>query len=664
MRRLWAGLALAATALLAGCAATPPTHPALARADAQGQLPPLVPARVFFANIDDHGSYRVSPDGRHLIWRAVRGTRSVLLVRPLDGPGTAERVVLEGGGDIRWAPDSRHLIVQRDQGGDENWHVYAIDALTEGAVLRDLTPHPGTRAHLARALEDGSGDIVVGHNRRDKTWFDLYRIHLASGRETLIQRNPGDTVGTLVDRQGRQLAQVRKVGEQGFALHALREGEPRGPELQHWRAHDDFVNLIGATEDGRGAYLLTNRGRERLVLARIDLASGEEQVLHADSDADVESVFLGGADHAPLAAFSAPHYQRVGWLDAALRRDVQGLLPAGTRRVIVYSASRDARLVTLQIDGDASRRHALLDRRGAQAQLRWLGDDLLAPWRHLLAPTRPVTITARDGLTLPGYLNEPPGVTGPGPLVLAVHGGPWARDHWDNGLGTAQFLANRGYRVLRVNYRGSTGYGRRHTEAAVGEFAGKMHEDLLDAATWAVAQGLADPQRIAITGASYGGYATLVGLTFTPERFACGVATVPPTDLVTLVEDFPPYWGPFLAGWYRYVGNPKDPAQRSVMAAKSPLNHVDALQKPLLIIQTAGDVRVRQDQSDRFVAAARAAGKRVDYITYGGAGHQRSSWGWARQLHASRASEDFLANCLGGRSAGFDLYEAAAWAFR
>ena len=191
-----------------------------------------------------------------------------------------------------------------------------------------------------------------------------------------------------------------------------------------------------------------------------------------------------------------------------------------------------------------------------------------------------------------------------------------------------------------------------------------MHEDLLDAATWAVAQGLADPQRIAITGASYGGYATLVGLTFTPERFACGVATVPPTDLVTLVEDFPPYWGPFLAGWYRYVGNPKDPAQRSVMAAKSPLNHVDALQKPLLIIQTAGDVRVRQDQSDRFVAAARAAGKRVDYITYGGAGHQRSSWGWARQLHASRASEDFLANCLGGRSAGFDLYEAAAWAFR
>jgi dipeptidyl aminopeptidase/acylaminoacyl peptidase len=248
-------------------------------------------------------------------------------------------------------------------------------------------------------------------------------------------------------------------------------------------------------------------------------------------------------------------------------------------------------------------------------------------------------------------------------MVLLVHGGPWWRDFWDNSLGVTQFLANRGYAVLQINYRGSTGYGRAFTEAAIGEFAGKMHDDLIDGVKWAIDQGIADRGKIAIMGGSYGGYATLVGLSFTPDTFACGVDFVGPSNLATLLETVPQYWKPFMHKWYKHVGDPANPEQRKRMLEKSPVTRADAVRSPVLIIHAANDARVNQAQADEMVTALRRAGKQVDYLLFSDAGHSGAVWTWGKRLRAYRVTEDFLAKCLGGRSGGFDYYELVGWLF-
>jgi dipeptidyl aminopeptidase/acylaminoacyl peptidase len=283
-----------------------------------------------------------------------------------------------------------------------------------------------------------------------------------------------------------------------------------------------------------------------------------------------------------------------------------------------------------------------------------------------LVPMRPVTIPSRDGLQLPAYLTLPRGPRAKLPMVLLVHGGPWARTTWGDPFRSAeanyaQFLANRGYAVLQVDFRGSTGYGRGFHAAAMGEFAGKMQDDLLDGVRWAVDAQIADPQRIAIVGWSYGGYAALVGLTQTPRTFACGISLSGPTDLASLIESFPATWTLDLSAWHDFVGDPAIAEDREAMTRKSPLSHAQALERPVLIVQGMTDVRVRRDQAERMVHALRAAGKPVEYLAIPEMGHGMGYW--VHRLAILRKSETFLHGCLGGRASRFHPFDAVAWAW-
>ncbi len=650
-------LVLVTLALLAGCASSP-RHTAL-QGDA---LPPLIPARAFFANTASNGAYQVSPDGRWLAWVAVQGTRPALWIRAVEPADAPARVVAQGLAGFIWGQDSRHVLYTADRGGDENSHVYALDVLSPRPQIRDLTPHAGIRATLFQLPPQDPSHVLVLHNRRDPKRFDLYRIHIATGRETLLREHEAEVLASVVNPAGRPVAELRRL-RSGAQLRALDEAGQPGRELLSWGAEDQVL-VLGPDAGGRGFYLLSDQGRDRRALLHLDAASGQQTLVADDAQVDVEAVWWSHRQHRPWAALSAPGHQHLQLLDADWQRDLARWFPDPPRRLSLLSLDRGEQIATFMVDRDGDRRFVLADRRSGR--LTELGQGTANAHAAQLGVMRPVQFPARDGLLLHGYLTEPPQPQGqprraPAPMVLLVHGGPWARDHWDNGLNEVQFLVNRGYAVLQVNYRGSTGYGRRFLMAAVGEFAGKMQTDLLDAVDWAVAQGLADPQRVAIMGGSYGGYATLVGLSFTPRRFACGVDIVGMSDLVSLVENAPPYWELGLPRWHRFVGNPAVPAQRARMLERSPLTRVDALERPLLVVHGANDVRVRRDQSDRLVEALRARGRPVEYLLVEGAGHVGGAWKWSQRLRLYRAVEDFLASCLGGRSGGFDLYEAPGW---
>jgi len=370
----------------------------------------------------------------------------------------------------------------------------------------------------------------------------------------------------------------------------------------------------------------------------------------------------------PLIASAQAGYPDDKILDPVLSKDLDGLLkaqggePFGVE--IVSTDDAEQRLVVL-IYTSTQHRYYLVDR--ASRSYTLLAEGVAEDLAKSLVPMQPVTLASRDGLQLHGYLTLPRGIDPKGlPMVLLVHGGPWRRTTWGDPLrsedaGYSQFLANRGYAVLQVDFRGSTGYGRSFLAAGIGEFAGKMQEDLLDAVDWAVKKGIGDPARIAIMGWSYGGYASLVGLTMTPEVFACGVSISGPTDLASLIESFPPYWTVDLSTWHDYVGDPGIPEDREEMTLKSPLSHAQKLQRPVQIVHGTNDVRVRADQAERMVEALRRAGKPVEYLAVPDMGHGMGYW--AHRLAVLRRTETFLQRCVGGRASRFDPFDAIAWAW-
>jgi dipeptidyl aminopeptidase/acylaminoacyl peptidase len=334
----------------------------------------------------------------------------------------------------------------------------------------------------------------------------------------------------------------------------------------------------------------------------------------------------------------------------------------GRMRIAITSISRDKSKLTATLVGEDGGRHVLYNL--GTDEISVLSEDGRSR-RQATAPLplqKAITTTSRDGLALHGYLTLPPGVAARAlPTVLLVHGGPWGRDVWQSGDPLPEFLANRGYAVLQLNYRGSSGYGRQFQDAAVGEFAARMQDDLLDGLDHLVRQGITDPAKVAIMGASYGGYAALVGMSFTPERFACGISMVGMSDLASLLESAPPTWEFAMPWWKRFVGDPALPADRATMDRKSPLYRASAVSQPLLILHGANDPRVKLSQSTRMVEALRQAGKPVDFVLFQHAGHGTQRW--SDNLRYYRKTEDFLAQCLGGRSGGLDMFELGSWAF-
>lgn len=643
--------ALSVLAVLAGCA-TAPTSPALRSAP----MAPLLPVRDFVANTDYNNHYRISPDGRRLAWMAVSGVRESLFVKSLDS-GAVTVIPIKG--EFLWAQDSRHLLFFKDRKGDENYHVLALDLEAPEQAPRDLTPYERTRAGVLRIIQTDSAHVLIVHNRRDPQVFDLVKVELATGREEVIATNPGDVRHWLTDRDGTLLGRIRQTSSE----HLLERLDAKRGE---WRAiyrwdRFDHVAPVEITEDRTAVWMLSNKGRDRSALVKLDLQSGRETVVYQHPVSDVGAVWFSQRSRAPLLAYVEPDYPQVAFFDASLKADMAALSPSEPHGIRLRSLDDQDRRMTVEVFTDVGKRFYLYDRQTREKTL--LGESASAKFIGVLAPVKPVEFKSRDGLTLRGYLTLPKGVAPKNlPTAVLVHGGPWFRDTWGydrytNRLG--QFLANRGYAVLQLNYRGSSGYGRQFMEAAIGEFGGKMHDDLIDGVNWLVGQKIADPQRIGIIGRSFGGYATLAGLTFTPDTFACGVSIVGLSDLTT--QKGPEYAKLGRYWWERYFGNPEVTADREKLKARSPYFFADAVKRPVLIVYGAHDARVAHGQSEKMVAALKVAGKDVQSIELSEEGHLINRW--PSNLKMYRAIEDFFAGCLGGRSAGFDYYQLGAWAF-
>jgi dipeptidyl aminopeptidase/acylaminoacyl peptidase len=553
-----------------------------------------------------------------------------------------------------------------DTTGTENPHVYMIEPDDPDAKPVDLTPGEGIRAGIHQIVASDPGRVLVYHNRRDRKLFDLYRIDLATRQETLVAQNPGDATTPITAADGTFQGWRLSRSAQRRATEVPKPLAARRPVLL--KTPEETFRSLGMSADRSVVWAISNRGRDRLALVAAEPRLGWEKVVFEDPDVDVSQVTMSRATHAPLVAMAYPGYPRVAILDDNLREDLDALLKAqggGHFSLAIGSTDSAEQRMIVSIGSDVQRRTYLVDRQARTHVL--LGEAVPADLAEALAPIRPVVIPSRDGLRLHGYLTLPRGdKTKHLPMVVHVHGGPWIRTAWGDPFssedaGYVQFLASRGYAVLQVDFRGSSGYGRTFSNAGMGEFAGRMHEDLLDAVRWAVDSGVADPARVAIMGWSYGGYAALVALGTTPDVFACGVSFAGPTDLVSLIESFPPYWTLDLSRWHDFVGNPEIPADREEMKSKSPLYHVHNIKKPVLIVHGARDVRVRVDQSDRLVAALKRANRPVEYLRIPDMGHSLG-W-WAHRIAVLAKTERFLRTCLGGRASRFDWFEGVAWAW-
>jgi len=616
----------------------------------------LIPRDALFGN-PERANVQMSPDGRYLSWIApLDGTLNVW-VAPADDPSAARAVTRDTARGIRsyfWSylPDT--LLYLRDTGGDEDFHLYAVD-LRSGAA-RDLTSYGKTTARVVGVSRRHPGTVLVGMNDRDPQWHDLYRVDLASGERTLVEENTGQIGEYVADADYRLRFATRSRPDGGIDL-LRRAGDD-------WEKYDEIpfedglsTGYAGLTDDGSTLYLRESRGRNTSALFAIDTATGERRLVHEDARADVGG---GLADPATgeVQAVSV-NYLREEWtvLDDAIRADLERIAAIGPGEASINTRTLDDRTwIVAYSAAESPVEYYRYDRDGhGNGELTHLFSGRPALAGKPLVPMWPLELESRDGKTLVSYLTLPAHADADGdgkadspvPLVLLVHGGPWARDAYGYS-GWQQWLANRGYAVLSVNYRGSTGFGKDFTNAGDGEWAAGMHDDLIDAVQWAVESGTTTADKVAIMGGSYGGYATLVGLTFTPDTFACGVDIVGPANLNTLLSTVPPYWASFYKQLVRRMGDPETEEGRAWLTERSPLTRVDAIRRPLLIGQGANDPRVKQDESDQIVNAMTAKGIPVTYVLFPDEGH-----GFARAENSkafNAVAEGFLAQCLGGRA--------------
>ena len=616
--------------------------PALA-ADA---LPPIISRDILFGN-PERVNPQLSPDGKRLAWIAPDEKDVLQVWVKTVGKEDGKKVTADKKRGIRrysWAQDDRTLLYMQDSDGDENYHVYGVD-LVSGNV-RDLTPFQGVQASIMNVSPVVRDRILVQMNLRDRRLMDVHEVNLENGGVKLVVENPGDVAGyDATDDLVVKVAQAQ-TADGGTAIR-FRENASAPWKTVLTAPLGEDVNELDVTADGKALLLSSSLGSNTTRVVKKDLATGTETVIAENPRVDAGGILLHPTKHYVQAVDFPAGRQAWTVVDPVIVPDFEGIAKLRDGDFNVVNRDRDDKtwLVAFSEDRGPARYYAW-DRETRKGTFLFVHQPKLEGLP--LAQMRAVSFPARDGLTLNGYLTLPVGVKASNlPLVLFVHGGPWARDIWGYSSG-AQWLANRGYAVLQVNYRGSPGSGKKFKNAARKQFAARMHDDLLDGVAWAVKQGWVDPKKVAILGGSYGGYATLVGLTFTPETFACGVDIVGPSNLVTLVESFPPYWAPFLAStWYPFVGNPKVPAEKADMEARSPIFKVGSIQKPLLIGQGANDPRVTQNESEQIVAAMEAKGLPVTYVVYSDEGH-----GFARpenRIDFFARSEAFLASCLGGR---------------
>lgn len=606
--------------------------------------PDLISRDILFGN-PQKASPQISPDGKCLAYLSPHEGVLNVWVRTIgkedDRVVTADKI--RGIRNYNWAWDSRHILYIQDKDGDENWHIYAVDFREPSAQARDLTPFKAVQARFVHSSKKVPEKLLVALNKDNPQAHDVYLLDIFTGELNLDTRNPGNIADWDANDKLEVLAGTA-INPDGGATILLRE-KPQAewkPFITH--GPDDSASILAFSGCGRYAFVIHNLKTDLSGLYRINLETGEEEVLFKPKNADLGGFFTHPDTHKPLAV--SINYLRQEWhiLEDSIREDFQALraVREGDFAVVDRDKADKNWIVSFMTD-DGPVYYYAFDRKAKKSTFLFTHRPELE--RIKLAKMHPNVMQSRDGLDLVCYLTfplnrEPKNL----PMVLFVHGGPWARDFW--GFNPYhQWMANRGYAVLSVNFRGSSGFGKAFLNAGNRQWAAKMHDDLIDAVQWAIQEGYADKDKIAIMGGSYGGYATLVGATFTPHVFCCGVDIVGPSNVMTLIQSVPPYWMPLLNVFKHRVGDwEKDPEYiRSI----SPLFKVESIRIPLLIGQGKNDPRVKVQESLQIVEAMKKKGKEVIYIEFPDEGH-----GFARpenRMAFNAAVEEFLAKHLGGR---------------
>ena len=613
---------------------------------------PLIPREVLFGN-PDKITVRLSPDGTRISYLApVDGVLNVW-VGPADDPGAAEPVTNDTDRGVRtyfWAYTSEHVLYLQDQAGDENWRVYSVNL--ETGETTDLAPLEGVQARIQAVSQKFPEEILIALNDRDPTLHDIYRANITTGEKSLVMENEGFVGFTTDDAYNVRFA-VRLTPDGGSEIFQATEEGGWEPFMEIAMKDLLTTGIVGFDKTGTVLYMIDSRNRNTAAFFALDLETGEQTLIAEDPHADTSDLMIHPTEKIVQAvAFT---YERKHWqvIDESIAGDLAYLktVADGDVEIVSRTLDDDYWMVAYSVD-DGPVQYYRYDREEKSAEFLFTQRRALEGLS--LAKMHPVVIESRDGLDLVSYYTLPIGSDSdsdgrpdePLPMVLLVHGGPWARDNWGyNSM--HQWLANRGYVVLSVNFRSSTGFGKEFTNAGNLEWGGKMHDDLIDAVNWTVREGISDPDQVAIMGGSYGGYATLWGMTNTSDTFACGVDIVGISNLITLLETIPPYWQPQIELFATRVGDHRTEEGRAFLTTRSPLTYVDRIEKPLLIGQGANDPRVKQAESDQIVQAMQDANTPVTYLLYTDEGH-----GFARpenRLSFYAVTDAFLAEHLGGR---------------
>jgi len=605
-------------------------------------LPPLIPKADLFGN-PQKAQARISPDGTRMSYLAPDDGVLNVWVKTV-GQADDHVVTADTLRGIRihfWAEDNKHIIYMQDIGGNENWHIYAVNL--EDNSTRDLTPFEGVRAQPVATDPNFPNEMLLAMNKRNPQLFDVYHLDLTTDSLELITENPGNIMGWFTDKEFKLRGAYAAMPDGGWQLLVRNNEKEPFAELVTWGPEDEG-NPYGFTPDGKGLYIGDSRNSDMTRLKIIDIATKEETELASHSEVDLGSVMINPNTYYVEAVSFNKDRDRWTILDSTLVADFAALenLAEGEFSIVSRDRADDTWLVAYSSDLSPTDYYSY-DRQSKTGTFLFTTRPELK--NAVLAPMRYVEIKSRDGLTLPSFLTLPVGVPSTDlPLVLNVHGGPWARNYWGYNSET-QWMANRGYAVLQVNFRGSTGFGKKFLHAADKEWGRKMQHDLTDAVKWAIAEGYADPERICIYGGSYGGYAVLAGAAFTPDLYTCGVDIVGPSNLITLFNSVPPYWKPMMQMFAVRMGDPA--VDSAMMIERSPLFSADKITIPLLIGQGANDPRVKQAESEQIVAALKEKGKDVEYVVYPDEGH-----GFARpenRMDFYGHAEKFIAKYLGGR---------------
>jgi dipeptidyl aminopeptidase/acylaminoacyl peptidase len=621
------------------------------------QAPPLIDRELLFGDPEISGA-QISPDGAFIAFiKPFKGTRNVWVKKASEPFTNAKPITADAKRPIPgyfWSRDGKYILFVQDAAGDENYNVYAVNPADSPAsgqevpAARNLTDAKAVRAVIFSVPRNEPDAIYVGLNDRDKAWHDLYKVKISTGDRTLVRKNTERITAYVFDLKG-QLRLATRSAENGDT-EVLRVDADKFTKVYSCGVFES-CGPVRYHKDGERVYFTTNKGSD-VDLIRLELfnpATGKEEVVESDP---LKRVDFGNASFSEvsdelIATAYDDERKRIYWKDKGFEADYKNLqkqLPG--KEINFGSSTKDEKLFLISANADADPGSTYLyDRATKKLTLQYQIREKLD--RSYLAPMKPVKYPSSDGLEIPAYLTLPKGVEAKNlPAVIVPHGGPWGRDSWGyNSI--AQFLANRGYAVLQPNFRASTGYGKKFLDSGNKQWGDKMQDDVTWGAKYLIAQGIADPKHVGIMGGSYGGYATLAGVAFTPDLYAAGVSIVGPSNLITLLESIPPYWEQIRKVFYERMGDPNTPEGKAQLLRQSPLTAAGKIKTPLLVIQGANDPRVNKRESDQIVIALRDRGFPVEYLVAPDEGH-----GFARPVNNMAmfaSAEKFLAKYLGGR---------------